>query len=60
MLYILIVYYSWFLGLCAWIATRKRGRSKAGLVLILLAAVLQSGAHALHVLESLRLRGEPV
>ena len=59
MTYILVVYYSWVLGLAGWIAAVKRGRPRMGIALIAAAALIQMTAHGIHVLESYRLRGEP-
>ena len=59
MSYLFIVYYSWMIGLGFWIGLVKHGRPGIGFLLILVAALLQSGAHGYHVLESLRIAGEP-
>ncbi len=57
--YVAVVYYSWLLGLLAWILSGSRGRPKLGLTLIIVGALVQMAAFAVHKADSARLEGQP-
>ena len=59
MAYHAIVYYSWIVGAGVWLVIFVKLRRSRGTVFLGVGALVQIGAHILHIAEWRRLRGTP-